>query len=535
MFRTRSGRKTTSLAKANLLNDGPAFRPSRSRRGGDAWLHSQDLQLIIDRTGICQAANDAWTPTLGWRPDEIVGRNHLDFIHPDDQEAGQRAFATASVKRLLLHESRVRHKDGTYRWVAWVAAPHKGQVYVSGRHISFEKEAAHKLEATQAQLRQAQKMELIGQLTGGVAHDFNNLLGIIRLNLELIRERLAEDPDGEAMADMALAAAIRGAGLTHQLLAYARQQPLEPKIVDIPALLSGMKDLLARTIGENIEISMDIPARLWPSRIDPHQLENAILNLAVNARDAMPNGGKLIIQCNNKVFDQVYAEHNFELMPGEYVTISVTDTGSGIPRDIIDRVLDPFFTTKPVGKGSGLGLSMVHGFAMQSGGHLKIYSEPGHGTTVNLHLPRALARPDEQEAASQQEEPPATKGAESVLVIEDDPDLRGLTMKILTGLGYHTIVAADGPAAREILEGQDRIDLLLTDVVLPNGAQGPELAEQARIRRAKLKVVYMSGYPRDAVFRTGLVNNRMPLLTKPFSRAELAKIVRDALDEEDPA
>jgi PAS domain S-box-containing protein len=496
-----------------------------------AWKNSQDLQLVLDTGGVYRAANDAWTMILGWLPEEVVGRKHLHFVHPDDHAASRTAFATASAKQLPVYENRVLHKDGSYRWVSWVAAPEGDLIYASGRHITAEKEAAAKLAATQDQLRQAQKMELLGQLTGGIAHDFNNLIGIIHLNLELIRERARGDREIEEMADMALRAADRGASLTHQLLAYARQQPLEPKVVNVETLLADMMALLSRTIGENIEISTVIPPDLWTTTIDPHQLENAILNLAVNARDAMPNGGKLIIECANKVFDNDYVEQNLEALPGQYVTIAVTDTGTGMSKDILERVLEPFFTTKPVGKGSGLGLSMVHGFAKQSGGHLKIYSEPGHGTTINLHLPKASAVVCEQRTPSRQSDLPPSKGGEHVLVVEDDQDLRTLTLRILAGLGYHTIEAPDGPAACLILEQPGPIDLLLTDVVLPNGMQGPALAEQAQLRRPGLKVLFMSGYPRDAVFRDGLLDNRMTLLTKPFPKAELARMVRDILDD----
>jgi PAS domain S-box-containing protein len=500
-----------------------------------AWMNSQDLQLVVDGNGIYRDANNAWTGILGWRRDEVIGCKHPHFIHPDDHEASKNAFAGASIKQLPIYVNRVLRKDGAYRWVGWVAARDGNLIYASGRDITVEKEAAEKLAATQEQLRQAQKMELLGQLTGGIAHDFNNLIGIIHLNLELIRERVRDDRETEEMAAMALRAAERGASLTHQLLAYARQQPLEPKIVDVEALLTGMMAILSRTMGENIEISTVIPPGLWPTTIDPHQLENAILNLAVNARDAMPNGGKLIIECANKVFDNDYVEQNLEVLPGQYVTIAVTDTGTGMSKDILERVLEPFFTTKPVGKGSGLGLSMVHGFAKQSGGHLKIYSEPGHGTTINLHLPKASAIASEQRTPSERPDLPASKGGEHVLVVEDDQDLRTLTLRILTGLGYRTIEAPDGPAACLILDQPCHIDLLLTDVVLPNGMQGPALAEQAQLRRPGLKVLFMSGYPRDAVFRDGLLDNRMPLLTKPFPKGELARMVREILDETDGA
>jgi PAS domain S-box-containing protein len=495
-----------------------------------AWQNSRDLQLIVDSEGVFQAANQAWTTLLGWRPDEVVGRDHLYFVHPDDHSAAKAAFGIATAGELRVYEDRYRHKDGTYHWVSWVAAPADGLIYASGRHQTAEKEAAAKLAATQEQLRQSQKMELIGQLTGGIAHDFNNLLGIVQLNLELIRERLSGDPDADEMAGMALQATGRGASLTHQLLAYARQQPLEPRTVNIETLLSGMAGLLQRTLGESVEIKTIMPADLWTTSIDAHQLENALLNLGVNAGHAMPDGGKLIIEASNKILDETYVTLNPDVAPGSYVAVAVTDTGSGMPPDILRRVLEPFFTTKPVGKGSGLGLSMVDGFVKQSGGHIKIYSEPGLGTTVSLYLPRAWTEA-EVKAAPIRQEVPMVGGGEWVMVVEDDQHLRSLTLKILNGVGYRTIEAEDGPAACAMFDTVDRVDLLLTDIVLPGGMNGPEIARLARLRLPDIKVLYMSGYPRDAVFRDRMPVTGTHLLSKPFSKAALAGIVRQVLDE----
>jgi PAS domain S-box-containing protein len=495
-----------------------------------AWHKSRDLQLIVDGQGVFLAANEAWTTLLGWRPDEVVGHNHVDFIHPDHHAAAKAALGVAAVGELRVYEDRYRHKDGTYHWVSWVAAPAGGLIYASGRHETAEREAAEKLAGTQEQLRQSQKMELLGQLTGGIAHDFNNLLGIVQLNLELIRERISEDTDADEMAAMALQATGRGASLTHQLLAYARQQPLEPRIVNIETLLSGMAGLLGRTLGESVEIKTIMAADLWTTSIDAHQLENALLNLGVNAGHAMPDGGKLIIEASNKILDDLYVELNPDVAPGSYVAVAVTDTGSGIPPEIMRRVLEPFFTTKPVGKGSGLGLSMVDGFVKQSGGHIKIYSEPGLGTTVSLYLPRAWTGAEDETAANRPEVP-ASGGGELVMVVEDDPHLRSLTLKILSGLGYRTIEAEDGPAACAIFDHADRIDLLLTDIVLPKGMYGPEIARLARSRLPEIKVLYMSGYPRDAASRDTTLGVGTHLLSKPFSKATLAEMVRQVLDE----
>jgi PAS domain S-box-containing protein len=500
------------------------------RERNRAWRNSRDLQVVVDKEGVYRFANDAWMTILGWRQDEVVGRSHLDFLHPDDHESSTDALARASVEALPIFENRFRHRDGGYRWISWVAAPEDGMIYANGRHITAEKEAAAKLAAIQDQLRQSQKMESLGQLTGGIAHDFNNLLGIIQLNLELIRERLGDDPEADEMAGMALGATERGTSLTHRLLAFARQQPLEPKIVNIETLLAGMISLLGRTLGANIEIRTIIPAGLWTTNVDPHQLENALLNLAINALHAMPDGGRLIIEASNKVFDEKYIELNADAVLGKYVMIAVTDTGAGMSAKILERVLEPFFTTKPVGKGTGLGLSMVHGFAKQSGGHLKIYSEVGYGTTVNLYLPRASIDAGEQIDVGPLEAVPST-GGELVLVVEDNSFLRGLTLRILRSLGYRAIDAEDGPTACEMLDCVDHVDLLLTDVVLPKGMNGPELAREARARKPGLKVLYMSGYPRDAVFRDGALDADTHLLSKPFPKAELAHMVRKVLDE----
>jgi PAS domain S-box-containing protein len=411
------------------LREGNELIEERTNERDKAWSSSRDLQAIVSSRGVFQAANEAWMTLLGWLPEEIVGHSYLDFLHPDDIVAAEAALEIATVGELRGYEDRYRHKNGSYHWVSWVAAPVNGMIYASGRHLTAEKEAAAKLAATQEQLRQSQKMELLGQLTGGVAHDFNNLLGIVQLNLELIRERLSHDPEADDMAGMAVQATGRGASLTHQLLAYARQQPLEPRTVNIETLLLGMAGLLGRTLGESVEIKTIMPADLWTTIIDPHQLENALLNLGVNALHAMPDGGKLIIEASNKVLDEFYVELNPDVAPGHYVLIAVTDTGTGMSAEILERILEPFFTTKPVGKGSGLGLSMVHGFVHQSGGHLKIYSEPGLGTTVNLYLPRA-STDAESEPNPSRPEAPASKGGELVMVVEDDPHLRRLTLTI---------------------------------------------------------------------------------------------------------
>jgi PAS domain S-box-containing protein len=481
--------------------------------------------------GEVTGGNDAFLRLVGYsREDLEAGRvNWIAMTPPEYGHNDERSLGEISVtKASRTYEKEYIRKDGTRVPILIGAAifeddPEEG--------VCFVVDLTERKELEQ-QLLQSQKMESLGQLTGGIAHDFNNLLGIIQLSLELLRERLANDLDANQMVAMALGATERGASLTHRLLAFARQQPLEPKSIDIGVLLSEMASLLNRTLGENIEIKTAAPFDLWMASADPHQLENALLNLAVNASHAMPDGGKLTIGAANKVFDSLYIQQNVDVLPGEYVAISVSDTGSGIPAEILDRILEPFFTTKPVGKGSGLGLSMVHGFAKQSNGNLKIYSEVGYGTTVNLYLPRASIDVGHVPAA-RGPEIMASTGGEVILVVEDDPDLRDLTPRILEGLGYRTITAEDGPDACLLLDRTDHIDLLLTDVILPKGINGPDIARHGTLRKPGLKVLFMSGYPSDAVLRDGLLENGMRLLSKPFPKAELARLVRQLLDERD--
>jgi len=387
------------------------------------------------------------------------------------------------------------------------------------------------LRISEERLRQAQKMEVVGQLAGGVAHDFNNLLAIIYGNLDILDEALADRPDLRQVVQNTMNAASRGASLTHQLLAYSRLQPLDPRVLDAGKLAVEMTKLLHRTLGETIEIQTQVPDGLWKTLIDPNQLENALLNLSVNARDAMPNGGKLMIEAQNAILDAAYAEEQLEVTPGRYVMLAVTDTGIGMSKEVAQRALEPFFTTKPTGQGTGLGLSMVYGFVKQSKGHIKIYSEEGHGTTVKLYLPAAATDREDDRAVADQSELPAANPGEVVLVVEDDSMVLRLAVQLLTGLGYQTLEAHDGPEAMAMLEGAGRIDLLFTDVVLPKGMNGTVLAREAHARRPELKVLYMSGYTANAIIHHGVLDKGVHLLTKPFRKVELARKVRQVLDE----
>lgn len=385
-------------------------------------------------------------------------------------------------------------------------------------------------EKAEAALRQVQKMETIGQLTGGVAHDFNNLLTIILGNLERLQRRIASRED---LADIKRAAANaargaeRAAALTKSLLAFSRRQPLDPKPVDANKLVTNMSDLLRRTLGEQVIIENVVSAGLWRTQVDPNQLESAILNLAVNARDAMPDGGKLTIETANAYLDARYAE-DAEVEPGQYVVICVTDTGVGMSQVVIDRAFEPFFTTKDVGAGTGLGLSQVYGFVRQSGGHVRIYSEPGQGTTVKIYLPRLLA----DEAEGELPRAPAWVAggsSETVLVVEDDGGVRDYSAAILRELGYHVLEAAEGRRALELIEQHPEIALLFTDVGLP-GMNGRQLADEVAQRRPELKVLFTTGYARNAIVHDGRLDPGVHLITKPFTFAELATTVRQVLD-----
>ena len=391
-------------------------------------------------------------------------------------------------------------------------------------------ERTEELRLKDEALRQAQKMEAVGQLTGGVAHDFNNLLQIIIGNLETLERNLPETSGRLHRAvQSAMNGARRAASLTRRLLAFSRRQPLDPKPIDVNVLVTGMSELLHRSLGETIETETVRAAGLWRVEVDANELEATILNLAVNARDAMKSGGRLTIETANAYIDEAYAAGQAEVTPGQYVSISISDTGEGMNADTMARAFEPFFTTKPVGRGTGLGLSQVYGFVKQSGGHVKLYSEPGQGTTVRIYLPRWEG---DVETVEQQQDTPVPEGEreETILVVEDDDDVRAFSVESLRELGYRVIEAHDGAAALRLLERQPRIDLLFTDVVLPGGLTGAQVAAQARAMRSDLKVLFTTGYARNAIVHHGRLDKGVQLLTKPFSFKDLAAKVRDILD-----
>jgi nitrogen-specific signal transduction histidine kinase/CheY-like chemotaxis protein len=391
-------------------------------------------------------------------------------------------------------------------------------------------ERTRELEEVHEALRQSQKMETVGQLTGGIAHDFNNLLQIVSGNLDLLRQKLPSDATHlKRYAERAFTGAERAATLTQRLLAFSRRQPLAPKPLDINRLIPGMSELLHRTLGETIEVEAVLAPRLWTIEADPNQLENAIINLAINARDAMPEGGKLTIETQNTHLDHSYASQNPEVSPGQYAVICISDTGVGMDAETAAKAVEPFFTTKEVGRGTGLGLSMVYGFVKQSGGHIKVYSEVGEGTTIKMYLPRLLGEYDQQ-SEEQQFAGREAHGTELILVCEDDEDVRTYSADVLRELGYKVLEAADGASALAVLEANPDVDLLFTDVVLPGGMTGAVLAKEAAKLRPGIKTLFTTGYARNAIVHHGRLDAGVELLTKPFSYADLAARVRDILD-----
>ena len=383
---------------------------------------------------------------------------------------------------------------------------------------------------TERQLRQAQKMDAIGQLTGGIAHDFDNILTVITGTIEILAPAVAHQPQYAAIAKMIDQAADRGAELTGRLLAFARKQPLRPSETDVNALIIETAKLLRASLGEHVEIESMLEDEVWPALVDRSQLTTALLNLAVNARDAMVNGGKLTIETANTRLDGS-AEGKSELAPGLYVMVAVSDNGSGIPASIRDKVFEPFFTTKGPGKGTGLGLSMVYGFVKQSGGHIKIYSEEGYGTTVKLYLPRAIAPAAETTEAATAE---LVGGGEAILVVEDDAFVRRYVTAQLQNLGYRTLEAANAAEALAIVDSGASFDLLFTDVIMPGAMNGRQLADEVMRRRSALKVLFTSGYTENALMERGRLPDTVLLLAKPYRKSELARMLRQAIETAQP-
>jgi len=493
------------------------------------WRNSRDIILVIDRDGIIYSTNPAWSDITGYAREDGIGRCYEDFLLPEDVPASRaevnRAFTVGTTRAL---ENRYRHKNGSIRWLSWRATIEGNLIYAYGRDITPEKAQAEALRQAEDALRQAQKMEAVGQLTGGIAHDFNNMLGVIIGGLDLLQRRLdPEDQRTKRYIESVTEAANRAAALTQRLLAFSRQQPLRPEIIDVNRLLAGLSDLLQRSLGTDVRLETVLAGGLWRINADPNQLENALLNLCVNARDAMPEGGHLTIETRNAYLDEHYAASNPEVTEGPYVLICISDTGEGMTEDVMAKAFDPFFTTKPVGKGTGLGLSQVYGFVKQSGGHLKLYSEVGNGTSAKIYLPRHMGLDAEQKQDDRDTVPGGS--GELVLVVDDEPAVRQFSTEALVELGYRVVEADGGAAALRLLESCPEIELLFTDIVMPD-MNGKKLAEEAKRMRPDLKILFTTGYTRNAIVHNGVLDPDVDLIGKPFTVNELSLKIRTILD-----
>jgi PAS domain S-box-containing protein len=486
---------------------------------------SLDLILVVDRRGNFLRVSPSSLAILGYEPDEMIGRSAQDFVHPDDLDSTRDNMRSARRGQLPRNfECRYVHKDGHPVPLAWTGiwSEPDGQYFFIGRDMTER-------VSLESQLRQSQKMEAVGQLTGGVAHDFNNILTVIIGMTELLSDELAGNSQLAPIVEAIDEAASRGAQLTQRMLAFARKQPLQARNFDLNDVVRRAVTMLQRTLGEDIELKSMLADGLWEALADPSQVEDAILNLAVNARDAMPNGGQLVIETSNAVLDENYAAQNVEVTPGAYAAVSVSDSGTGMPPEVLERVFEPFFTTKEVGRGTGLGLSMVYGFVKQSRGHVKIYSEVGHGTRITVYLPRAAVA--EQDTAHEASSAQANLGGhETILVVEDSNAVRRVAVNILKALGYRVREAEDGPSALAILQQAEAIDLLFTDLIMPNGIGGQELLTRARALRPGLKALFTSGYSEQFIKGKGPTEEGVALLSKPYRSRKLAEAIRAALD-----
>jgi PAS domain S-box-containing protein len=494
------------------------------------WRLSTDLMLVAEFDGRIVNVNPAWRSVLGLEEVDLIGRSLLSLIHPQDIDATQAELGNLEGGATTMRfQNRYQTHDGGYRTLSWTAVPNEGLIHAIGRDVTADLEATAALRRTEVALQQAQKMETVGKLTGGVAHDFNNLLQVIAGNLQLLSRDVAGNERAERRVASALGGVHRGAKLASHLLAFGRRQVLEPRVVSVGRFLLNMEDMLRRTIGEAIDIETVAAGGLWNTLVDPAQLENAVLNLVINARDAMAGHGKLTVEASNAFLDAAYAEEHGEVTAGQYVLVAVTDTGTGMAPDVLARVFEPFFSTKSEGKGSGLGLSMVYGFVKQSGGHVKLYSEPGHGTTVKLYLPRTQQPED---VVAPPDVAPVSGGTETILVAEDDDEVRTTVVETLGELGYRVLRARDASSALSIIEGGVAIDLLFTDVVMPGPLRSPDLARRAKELLPELAVLFTSGYTENAIVHGGRLDAGVELLGKPYTREALARKVRHVLNNQ---
>ncbi len=523
------------------------FRSLAQSMPNHVWtaLPSGQLDWFNERVYAYSGADEGSLDGEGWGV----------LVHPDDAASARDLWVKALAEGVSYQaDLRLRRYDGTYRWHIARAEPIRGddgeiRMWI-GSNTDMEdqkvaegalaelaatlenriEERSRELEHRGEQLRQSQKMEAVGQLTGGVAHDFNNLLQVITGNLHMLAKDVAGNERAERRLTNAMAGAVRGAKLASQLLAFSRRQPLEPKVLNIGRFLAGVEDMLRRAIGEAVEIETVISGGLWNTLADPTQVENAVLNLALNGRDAMEGRGKLTVEVGNALLDEDYARAHAEVTPGQYVMLAVTDTGAGMTPEVAAQVFEPFFSTKAEGQGTGLGLSMVHGFVKQSGGHVKIYSEVGHGTTIKLYLPRVDQAEDVLLVA---DSVPAAGGTETILIAEDDDEVRATVVEMLRELGYRVITAKNADAALNVIESGISVDLLFTDVVMPGSLRSPDLARKARERLPNIAVLFTSGYTQNAIVHGGRLDAGVELLAKPYTRDALARKGRQVLANQD--
>ncbi len=517
----------------NFLDRMTGTAPPAERRDADVnnainqrlFETSIDLILVVSRRGVLLRVSPSVRAILDRDPDEMQGRSAEDFLYPADLDSTRQEMRLARRGRTMRNfDCRYVHRAGHPVTLAWTGA----WLEEEQQHIFIGRDMTDRI-AAEDRARRSQRLEAVGQLTGGIAHDFNNLLAVVIGSLDLLQMRVAQDNEAVELAEAALKAALRGADLTRQLLAFARQQPLNAKVLAMEERIPATVSLLRRTLGERIEVVIDLSPDLWPALADPVQFEAALVNLAINARDAMPDGGRLSIDAENFHLDGDYARQNVDVTPGDYVMIAVSDTGGGMPPDIVARAFEPFFTTKPPGEGTGLGLSMVYGFIRQSRGHVKIYSEEGHGTTVRLYLPRAV---DVSAPAAEQKAPAlqTARRGERILVVEDNREVREVVLAQLGALGYRVIEAGNADEALGILSREEDIDLLFTDVVMPGSMSGDELARVARRQRPDLKVLLTSGFAKGSLHGGAQSDLASIFLPKPYRQVELAAKLRSILD-----
>jgi PAS domain S-box-containing protein len=519
-FQEFTERKRAEDKLRNLSEQLGAEVERRTLERDRIWNVSDDLLAVGNFNGFFISINPAWTRLLGWSSDEIKSMHVSELRHPDDAphaEAGRARLARGAPTVRL--ENRFRHKEGSWRWLQWTMTENDGLLYVVGRHITAEREAAAALEQAQRRAAHLQKMEAIGQLTGGIAHDFNNLLTIVSGHAEGLKNRLSDPKDIRALQAIEMAA-TRGENLTRQMLSFSRTLPLDATVIGLTDAIPALRDVLAGSLNVNIELAIDVPKTTWPIRADKSELELALVNLAVNARDAMPDGGRLMISADNILL------HEGEISggpAGEAVALTVADTGSGIPAELLSRVVEPFFTTKDPDKGTGLGLTQVYGFARQSGGTVQITSEVGRGTNVTIYLPRSRSAVTASSPADTAQY--RATGHQTIVVVEDNPDVRNVAVSLLEQLGYRTIAVESSAAALDVLSSRQDVSLVFTDVVLPGHIDGLALAREIAEKYPLVPVVLTTGYAK--VFET---ESEFPVLRKPYQLAALGRVIRDALD-----